>query len=66
MSLRINDSKICYLNNKRLMQGYISSMSVGVSVCGSGCPREISGTAPLTNMGFAQIIGVMILTKVEY
>ena len=41
------------LNNKGRMQGYISRMSV--------CPRFFSETAQLSNMGFAQLIGVVIL-----
>ena len=39
------------LNNKRQMQGYISSMSVCLSVC----PRFFSETAELSNMPFAQL-----------
>ena len=48
------------------MQGYISSIFVCVCVCLCVCPRWISGTAAPTNTPFAQLIDVMILTKMKY
>ena len=51
-----------HLNNKGVMHGYITSMCVcGAFVCVCVCPRFFSETAQLSNMGFAQLIGVVIL-----
>ena len=66
----MNDAHSLNLNNKRVMHGYISSMCVCVCVCVCLCVylfvRARSQKRRNTDMGFAQLIGVMILARVKY